>query len=616
MDRETCLDLIWALVAGCVATLLGGYVFGEGNQWAHLVQVYRHIDPAYLPGDWFADTTQEESVRRYYTMIMSGLVRVFPVAPTFLTLTVLANTGIALVTVRASRALFSVAGAEARWAAALAVGVAAFGAGGATHLSRHFFEPALAARVFALAMVLAVWRSRPLLAIVAGAVAIALQPLVGVETVALATLSLCVAAVWLVELRRRAAIALAVGAVLAGWTLLLWADMAARQSPAAELTTILAKVRAPHHYLPSTFDPAAIAALLVFLAAACIAWAAAGGAPARVQSRAIAAAAMAGVVLACLAGWLFVELIPIRSVLTAQTFRLTYLLKWVGFLLIAANAGRWWRLSRSTSSSVALRAAAALSVLSFGKFYAVGALLGQSLGFVAERHPSRLSGSILPIAMTAGAAALMATPYGVRPGEPLVAWLLIATTLLPASTTPRRARWVMSVYGLLLVLTLGALAGRREPAAIAVADRLSLRLPVVTLAEGDGDLEGLQQWARDSTSPDDVFIVPPDLGRFRLRAERPIVVDFKGVAFSGAQLVNWYERMRACCLAPLFEGPGSIGDFRTGYRLIDDERLEMLGIRYGARYAVLPHDTDTRMPVRYVDARFKVVCVSPLECPS
>ena len=109
-----------------------------------------------------------------------------------------------------------------------------------------------------------------------------------------------------------------------------------------------------------------------------------------------------------------------------------------------------------------------------------------------------------------------------------------------------------------------------------------------------------------------IFVVPPFLGRFRVGAERAIVVDFKGMPFSGDAQREWYERMRACCLASGFRGVPGQNVFYRGYREIDDEKLRFLRDTYGATFAVLINDTPTNMPKVYADDVFTIVSITEL----
>ena len=96
-------DIMWALLAGSITTLAGGYIFGQGNQWVAFVQLYRLLDPDYLRADWFVNAVEGTSPRIYYLIAIGALLRVLPLESLMLVLTMLGNAGIALVTCRAVR---------------------------------------------------------------------------------------------------------------------------------------------------------------------------------------------------------------------------------------------------------------------------------------------------------------------------------------------------------------------------------------------------------------------------------------------------------------------------------------------------------------------------------
>lgn len=599
-------DVAWALLAGTVTTLAGGYIFGQGNQWVHFVQLYRWLDPEYLRGDWFVNAVEGSSPRLYYIMAIAPLLKILPIESLMLVLTVLGNAGVGLVTCRAVRHLVPAATSEPRVATALVLGVLGFGAGGAGHLARSFVEPSLLARALALTGLWCFIRGRTVAPIAWFACAIALHPLVGTETLAIG--GLAGVSTWLAVDRRGSAFPWRyVGgpAVLAVWTWLLWRDTVVRTLDTAEFSFIVAEIRSPHHYLPSTFGADALLALAVFVVATTTAWTSWR----RHEPKLDAALGwvMVWTAAALVAGWVFVEVWPVRLAIAAQTFRMTYLIKWVGFVLIVSNAVRWWRLAASTGRTgvtLSLRVAALVSLLTFGKLYALGALLGQWLGSAAERRSSGLLSRLAPVAVGVAVAGAMVLPINRRVGEPLVGWLLLALALLPCVMGPKLRR--AAVVTVLLLLT-GSLVFRNSTIVRRSATLLGTQPPVIRWADFVGDSAGIEQWARQSSPEDAVFVVPPSLGQFRFGAQRAIVVDFKAIPFADEALREWNSRMHACCVPSGFEGTPGQAAFVRGYREIDDERLRYLHDTYGARFAVLIAGMQTNLPEMYADSSYKIV---------
>jgi hypothetical protein len=68
--------------------------------------------------------------------------------------------------------------------------------------------------------------------------------------------------------------------------------------------------------------------------------------------------------------------------------------------------------------------------------------------------------------------------------------------------------------------------------------------PSVQIDSEGPETDGLYEWARTTTPTDAVFLVPPDLMRFRLVARRAIYVDFKSPPLEPDGLIEWHHRLR------------------------------------------------------------------------
>ncbi len=56
-------------------------------------------------------------------------------------------------------------------------------------------------------------------------------------------------------------------------------------------------------------------------------------------------------------------------------------------------------------------------------------------------------------------------------------------------------------------------------------------------------IASIEKWAREKTGKNAIFIIPPDMEFFRIRARRAIVVDWKTSLFLPADLNEWYQRL-------------------------------------------------------------------------
>lgn len=596
--------LLWCLGAAAVATFLGGYVFGEGNQLEHLLLIERARDAEFLAGDAFLEASERSNPRFYYVQLMAWLSRWLPLPVLFLLCTVVGNALVAGASWRATRLWFPRARLAPYWSVSLVLGVHAFSAGAASHVPRGFVEPALLARGFALFGLLALWRRHPVRSALAFGAAIALHPLVGVETFLLAAAAHALGTFGLADIHADdertatragdARIVAALGLVLATVAAALWAWQYESTLGTTEFFHILTRARAPHHYLPSTWSIAVHVAFALFVLATLVA--VHDSRRASWLGRAVAArhlALVGGVVCACIAGWIFVEVWPVRAMIAAQWFRMTYLVKWIGLIVAAACAERYLRAGPRAPIAGAMLLAA------HGRFQPLAMLLGCGIGACRSAGSVRRLVGALPLL----AVPFLVSPANLRPAEPLVAY-----TLLGLGTLAWRARSPTTAWPsrLAVLATVATLIGVTVYAP-SVVDRLGAAPPRFQLEYTHPDLVPVARWAEQRTAPTTTFVVPPNLGAFRLLARRPVVVDFKVFPFGDRGMREWFERMRACCgefdMSP--DHPAS--EAIEGFRSLSGVALRELGRRYAATHALLRVEHEVDLPTLYEDERFRIV---------
>ena len=169
-----------------------------------------------------------------------------------------------------------------------------------------------------------------------------------------------------------------------------------------------------------------------------------------------------------------------------------------------------------------------------------------------------------------------------------------------------------SVYPKLLSCTgagfflygVGATLGRPKLAPIAAMALGALTL-LICIRRGpylglfyvpEDEVEYLQacDWIREHTPTDAVFLVPPQEQEFRLRAQRAIVVNYKGVPQLSSELGEWRDRLADVLdLSDLRALPRpfakTLRAIRDRYASLPPQHLEWAARRYGARYIVTNH---------------------------
>ncbi len=282
---------------------------------------------------------------------------------------------------------------------------------------------------------------------------------------------------------------------------------------------------------------------------------------------------LALLVMAMAAGWVFVQAVPIRSVAVLQTFRLTAVLKWLGYLLLAgavggsrffARPGRERRLPvfLAVASLIILVAASSGRMDEASLPTRLQALTLAGLGFLAAawiRTAGKTFGRLATAVISAAFVAIMAIPSG--------------TKLFAAGSLLQKAR------------------------------------PVYTLEQGRQREDAAAAFCREALPKDAVVLTPPLLGRFRLVARRAIPADFKFMPTSDEALVEWRRRLEECYGPVAGSGFAAARAMDAGYHKIDEARLLWLRDLYGIGYALLYAETPCGFSVLYRDVFFKIVAL-------
>ena len=596
------------LIAG-MATLWG-YNYGTGNQVEQLPIVLRALDHSYLSQDFFVNASEAYGPRLYYAAFLASLTSWsgLPLYVVFLVLTMLANFMVALVSGLVARDLFDKSLNAGLLAVCAVMGLKTFWLGGSNTISSTFLEPSHLVMPLLLATLWAGLRQRPLAVVLAASLSALIHPLVGLEVGSLA-LGVVITCTLLTRLWPRLSVCqpapvgrLAVSAlILAGAALFLLAPYFSLERIDVEwFIYIVAYLRHPHHYLPSTFGLLQYAQAVAFIISAGIA----GYLGARHSSSLRNLMPALGVLVAALVvlslgGYVFVELIPQRIWVTAQVYRLLFIIKWLGLILMSGWAAR--RVSSFDGDQ-----------FSFSGWMLVGALMAAPAMIAAFcyewlRHRISLKLWARPVAILTGLAVVAGLAIN---GLDLRVYLLFPIFVLMAMFFSRwRFSWrFFSAYGLALAVVLLVLYQRVIVLPPAIAYQVAT--PIVTLDDLTGEQVDVATFARQHTPPDAVFLASPKFGEFRLLAERAIVVDFKSFPFQDAAMLEWYQRLLDCCGDAGYQGWTAEKMMTIEYNRLDDEKLLHLQDIYGFNYAVLFNDLPTGFPVLFEGQKFKIISMA------
>ena len=603
---------LFCLLVGGVASLWG-YSYIGGNQVEQLPLVMRAIDPTYLSNDFFVNTFGPTSPRYFFAELLALLARLAPLPAVYLGLTILCNSLSALVTALVARDLFDGSDAAALFAALAVMSAKTFWLGYYNIIYHTPLEPSLLVMPLLLACIWAGLRQRPLLSLSAAGLAALFHPLMGLETGAI-MLGVMVIEYYLARKTQPVKLPALLGgvAILAGSAaIVLLPNSRAPTIPAQQFIQILAFFRHPHHYVPSTWDLWQYAQAPAFLVPVGFAWWLGYKANiARLKQLTRPMLALCAILaVLCLGGYVFVELIPIRLWVTAQTFRLLYIIKWLGLILAAGWIGLAVENTLSKASSPPTDPAATdfsgirlalllgclvsqLSLLAAFSYEVLGEFKRTTwirkplvaLGFLAV-------GGLLAVAIQPDAQVFF-----------LVAFFeILAVSLL--YIRPRLAGAALNVALVSALLVPVFWGSQLRPYAITAL----IPKPVYSLSDLSSEEDDLANWVRLHTSKNAIFLVNPSLGEFRITAERAIVVDFTAFPFQDQAMAEWQQRMNDCYGVTRFKGFDAVPVLRNKFTRITDKKLAALQTKYGFDYAVLYKATKTKYPVIFDTQNYKVV---------
>lgn len=324
-----------------IITVNSHYHFGDINHIEQLPHIFAHQDETYLVNDFFVTYAREINPRFYYAKVIAYLSGFMQLEHLFYLTTLVANYCIFLITFCCVKDLGTKLHQNETYKHFIAyisvvlLPLFTFGQLGGAGL---IIEQTLVPQLVAMPLILvAYWQSTkgnfPLV-LVCCLVAVFMQPSLVLLTLLPICANLLLQKISLFQLLKTFVLGLLV--TLATYILFI------RYShsfvlPDQDFIQILAYFRHPHHYIPSLFPPkdyiitflmlGTLSASLVYFS--------------RYDKKTVLTKYFVTTVLLSLvvlvAGYLFVEVFPLRIVVSLQTFRITFLLRWI-FVVVTPMA--------------------------------------------------------------------------------------------------------------------------------------------------------------------------------------------------------------------------------------------------------------------------------------
>lgn len=606
--------VFYSATIGVIGTSLG-YKFGVSNHIEQLPMVFRAIDSSFLSNDFFTNSTAGFGPRFYYVEFIALLARFWPLVSVFLILLIFSNTAIALISALMARDLFNGSNIVAIFAAGSIISLRTFGLGWRGAIPSTVLIPDALAMPLLL---LSIWmglKNRPIASAVSAGIASLLHPVLGLEIGALMVLTLGVETVHGLRTGRSSSdrnhlpSMLVAVVILIGFSALYFVPyLSSEQIGTEELVRIYANFRHPHHLLPSTLSRGEYLDAIAFIVASGMAWlfwrrSSLAQTKWPVMNRILILTVL--VMVLCIGGYLFVEVVPSRLWIIAQTLRLLFVVKWIGLVLVTGTIWRQFSRGQNEGSEpdTWLRHVAMLTPLTLGYTHVLKLLRDRA------RSKSRVMVMIFATGPTLVATVIIMLIW--PPPSRSIILFPIFTLMAVVLIAPFRKRVAFAFVTGLALMWFIALIWNYQFLPTRVAERLER--PIITLSNlSNNDLEvdlEVTSFVRSNTPYDAVFLTPPLFGQFRLLAERAIVVDFKAFPFQGLAMLEWRQRLIDSYGSPEFSGFSAVGEMDVNYRMIDDSTLGVLQSKYGVSYAILYRETTTSYPSIFESDIFKVVSV-------
>jgi len=592
--------ILLSVIFGIVTTISHYSGYGVGDHIEQLPIIIRSLDSTYLLNDFFTNASTDSIARLHYANLLATLAgseRNLPLV--FLILTLCANISISVITFYFGRALYNNSNLAGIAASALVMSVSTFYFGWSPTIYWNALVPSTIAIPLALGAILAVTQGNLVVGMILSGIASIIHPLIGLETGGL--LLITVVAFHLISRRKITkgdwkAIIQSLMIFTTFSLISIFSQFSQSSIDSNLIVYIIAYFRHPHHYIPSTFSLPQYVYTVAFLCATFLVYYR-GRQTREGSSNLIIAILVSTVILLCIGGYIFVEIIPSRIWVTAQTFRLLYIVKWIGLILIAGTMVE----KILEDSTKGLYLAGVLNSLSLG-----GVVLSQSFGEWLERNHNWFRRILVPSLILMIIMALYIY-LAIR----LLSIILLSfyvLLILTFGAFTRKLLFLNLLVGTILIIVVGTFHSRlpylsQLDAVNRVRDNLTLSIKSQLGSKGDE----IAEFARQNTPEESIFLTPPMWGQFRLLARRAIVVDFKAFPFADTAILEWYDRITNCYGNSTVAGFAMIDELNENYSGINDNTLLTLQENYSFSYAVLYNQTSSNFEVIFQNEKFKIV---------
>ncbi|MCP4441308.1 MAG: hypothetical protein GY810_20575 [Aureispira sp.] len=610
------------LVLIAVFTSFWGYAYGIGDHMTFLPIIEKLNDPEYLPFDTIYSMRLEGyDTRIYYAYLCLGIMKIVGLPATFFLATVLSNIAIGIASYKVTFRLTD--NRAAGWLATLVVlTVQTVTAGTDSTMYCDLFSPGDLAFAIGLFMFLAMMNRQFLLLGILAAVSTLMHILIG------GVLGfLFFGYIVLVSLLDKDFKQLLSNKWFWAGGIIFLLGVAGHIYPySAQLTTIKMSdetfietygyYRIPHHIIPSYFlYKAELRSLILLILMFCthlFLWKQLGQ---KKEWQRLFIYCFTVLTLFLIGGYLFVEIWPSRLWVTLQVYRYYYIIKWLNLILCStwvvtlwANPKyRYWGLALALA--IPLHTLGALLVIAFGALVFLERYVVPKFALEKQfEQLTSLSGIVVSV--------LVVLAYFLGYGIILVysVTLLFIALFGLGQYSPKMLKLAAVIHILVVgsLITSWSLFPRYEledPESFGFSYFVTGQFSEEDLSKERKECHELIEYIRNSTPSNAVFLTPPDEDRFRMLAERAVVVDPRGYPFGDETVMVWRERLETCY------GPTTHRHINTAipqnyipnYRKMTDEQRLKIAQKYKVDYIVLNAHCTTAMPTIFDNGMYKLI---------
>ena len=591
--------LFFSVLLSFVRILFGGYSFGRSDLTAHLVPIFRRIDSSFLVNDFFTNNSLEFGPTYYFSILMSILGKYIPLDYLFLFSTFISNFIICLISIITFKYLFDSSNKLACLSALFIMTIDPFNSGGGGWLIDSYFKPASFVRVFSYLSLFYALKRNIIVSTILICLGSLIHPTIALESGLICYLLIFVYIIYDLKFENNFSILNLIkdsySLILSGVFLIIFVSIfwliPYGDSKMLSNTDFLEifLFRTYNDVVPSSFYfkgyiYAFVYSLLLLIS---LTWYQLNHSKSLLPLTIKVVSIF--VFLFCLGGYVFVEIFPSRLWASAMTFRMLYVYKWIGMMLVV------YSMSKIIKNPI--------------NFSLIIRFWSRLIFYLKESFPSILPlWCLVPILLVSilflSMPSLLA--FTAHPGLALffslicLVWILFFKNIYLKYLLPIFLMTIVAVDILNPFLPL--------------PNKIRKFYPKVKISYDiyDDGAQGVSDFARTSIDEDAVFIVPPNFGGFRHSANRAIIIDRKCILFDDKGLYAWWERINDS----YGKIPANSSNLEMNqsmyinYRSINRERILKLYEKYNATHAVLFSDTITDFKILYRDENYKLISIN------